>query len=307
MPEPPSVPRERRPDLLGPEELAVLDDLEFLARRVVHGYLLGLHRSPRKGFSAEFAEVRGYRPGDDLRHVDWRMVARSDRFFVKQYEEDTHMGAYVLLDVSASMAWSSRPGRLPTKLWYGQMLAASLGLLLLHQGDRVGFGPFDVEVHDWLPARGGRRHQAEFLRRVASIRAGGETAAAGALRDAALRLRRPGTVILISDLLLDPEQTAHAARYLAHRGHQVVVAHLLDPGERELVGTGTHRFRDPETGTELRVSVPEIRHAYREAVDAAVKEWRRALRPSGVDYILVDTGSAFAPALRKLLRSRARR
>jgi uncharacterized protein (DUF58 family) len=281
--------------------------LEVLSRKVMEGFLLGLHRSRQRGFSAEFAELRAYRPGDDLRHVDWRMVGRSDRFFVKQYEEDTHLGSYILLDVSGSMGWSSRPQYLPTKLWYGQLLAGALGLLLSRQGDRVGFAPFDREVRAWLPARGGRRHEAEFLRQVASQEPRGETEAGNALRDVALRLRRPGLVILISDLLLDPERTELALRFLSHRGHQVVVVHLLDPGERDLMGAGRVRFREPETGTELRVTVPEVRAAYRAAVDAALRRWRAALAPSGVEYTVVPTDRPFARALRDVLSARQRR
>ncbi len=310
MPSPsPTAPPDvvRRADLLSPADLAQLGGLEVISKRVVDGFLLGVHRSPRRGLSAEFAELRAYQPGDDLRHVDWRMVGRSDRFFVKQFEEDTHLGAYILLDVSGSMAWSSDPESLPTKLWYGKLMAAALGLLLFRQGDRVGLGPFDHETREWLPARGGGRHQAEFLRRVASLEARGESRAEGVLRESALRLRRPGMVILISDLLMDASETATALRYLAHRGHQVVVLHLLDPGERELEGTGTLRYRDPETGDELQVPVGEVRAAYREAVDSALLEWRRALVPAGVDYLIADTSRPFGPALRDLLRSRARR
>ncbi len=307
MPPETSNARTRRPDLLGPAELAALGGLELVATKVVDGFLLGLHRSPRRGLSAEFAELRAYRPGDDLRHVDWRMVGRSDRFYVKQFEEDTHLGAYLLLDVSGSMGWSSQPGALPSKLWYGQLLTAAMGLLLIRQGDRVGFAPFDQGVRDWLPARGGRRHQAELLRRGAEQEARGETEAGEPVREVALRLRRPGMVILVSDLLLDAETTARALRYLSHRGHQVLVLHLLDPGERELSGTGTRLFKDPETGQELRVSVPEIRAAYRDAVEGAIRSWRAALRPSGVDYHLVDTSRPFGPTLRHVLRARARR
>jgi uncharacterized protein (DUF58 family) len=300
-------PLSRRGDLLDPEVLAALGPLDLLARRVVSGFLLGMHRSARHGLSGEFAELRPYRPGDDLRQVDWRMVGRSDRFFVKQFDEDTHLGAYLLLDVSASMEWSSRPDDLPTKLWYGRLLTAAFGLLLFRQGDRVGFGPFDEEVREWLPARGGGRHESRFLRRVAEVEAGGRSGASLPLRESALRLRRAGMVILVSDLLMDPGETASALRYLAHRGHQVIAVHLLDPGERELEGSGLRRFRDPETGDEVRVEVRAVREAYRRSVTEAVEEWRRALVPSGIDYLQVDTSEPFAPALRALLRSRSRR
>src|SRR5690554_3963659 len=125
--------RVRRPDLLGPRELAALGGIEFVARQVVEGFLAGLHRSPHRGFSVEFAEHRAYQPGDDLRYIDWRMYGRSDRYYIKQFEEETNLRAYLLVDASASMAWTSVPGQLPSKLWYAKQLAASLALLLLRQ------------------------------------------------------------------------------------------------------------------------------------------------------------------------------
>jgi uncharacterized protein (DUF58 family) len=297
----------RRPDLLPPEALALVGSLEFTARKVVEGTLLGMHGSSRKGVSAEFAELRDYRQGDDLRHVDWRMLGRSDRWFVREFREDTHLSAVILLDASASMGWSSQPGRLPEKFWYGRLLAASLGLLLMGQGDRVGFGAFDRQVREWLPARGGRAHEVRFLRQLATLEAAGETEAGTPLRDAALRLRRPGLVVLISDLLLDRAPTEQALRFLSHRGHQVIVAHVMDPGERELEGTGRAIFHDPETGERLPISVPDARRAYREAVDAALRAWRAALRPAGIEHHVVDTSRPFAHALRTLVRGRKAR
>jgi len=132
----------RRPDLVEPGALAQLGGMELIAREVVEGFLMGLHRSPHRGFSAEFAELRAYQPGDDLRYIDWRMYGRSDRYYVKQFEEETNLRAYLLLDVSESMAWSSDPASLPTKLWYARHLAGSLALILLRQGDSVGLSAF---------------------------------------------------------------------------------------------------------------------------------------------------------------------
>jgi uncharacterized protein (DUF58 family) len=298
--------RGRRADLLSPAELAALGGLEVLARSVVEGFLMGLHRSPHRGFSAEFAELRGYRPGDDLRHIDWRMFARSDRFYVKQFEEETSLRAYLLLDVSASMDWSSRPGRLPTKLWFGQALVAALSLLLLRQGDRAGLGVFDDRIRRWTPDRGGMRHWNEFLRRLTETRAHGGTDPAPALKTAALRLRRRGLVILVSDLLTDTAAAERALRFLRHRGHQVLVFHLLDPGERDLEGTGEIRFQDPESHEELRVDVAEMRHEYRREVDRALEDWRRRLAPVGIDYHVLDTSRPLAQALRIALGKRSR-
>ncbi len=297
----------RRPDLLPPETLALVGSLEFTARKIVEGTLLGMHGSRRRGVSAEFAELRDYRAGDDLRLVDWRMLGRSDRWFVREFREDTHLSSVLLLDASASMGWSSRPGRLPEKFWYARVLAAALGLLLMGQGDRVGFAAFDREVRGWLPPRGGRAHQARFLRLLADLEPRGETDAGTPLRDAALRLRRPGLVILLSDLLFDPGPARRALRYLAHRGHQVVVAHLMDPGERELEGGGRAVLQDPESGDRIPLSIPDAREAYRASVDAAIRGWRSALRPAGVEHHLVDTSLPMAHALRILVRGRDRR
>jgi uncharacterized protein (DUF58 family) len=297
---------QRRADLLPPETLAILGGLEFTARKVVEGALLGLHASPRRGISAEFAELRAYRAGDDFRLVDWRMVGRSDRWFVKEFHEDTHLSAMVLLDASASMEWSSDPGRLPTKFWYGRLLAASFGLLLLRQGDRVGFASFAERVDQWLPARGGRGQEARLLRRLAGVTASGRTEAGDPLREAALRLRRPGLVILVSDLLVDPPPVERALRYLAHRGHHVVVAHLMDPGERKLAGGGRAILRDPESGDRVRIAVADAREAYQASVDAALRRWKSALRPAGIEHHLVDTSLPPARALRALTRARGR-
>ena len=304
----PSAPHQQRTraELLRPQDLAALGGLEVRTRAVVEGFFMGLHRSPYRGFSAEFAESRGYRPGDDVKHIDWRLYARSDRYYVKQFEEETNLRAHLLLDVSASMGWSSRPDTLPTKLWYGCALAAALALILLRQGDRAGLAAFDDRIRRWVSARGGRRHWVELARNLEELNASGSTDASTAIREVALRLHRRGLVVLISDLLVDPEETARALRYLAHRKHQVMVFHLLDPGERDLSGTGDALFRDPETGEELLVDLAEVREDYRDAVERALDEWQRTLRPAGVDHLLIDTSAPLASTLRAFLRKRER-
>ncbi|MEN8376625.1 MAG: DUF58 domain-containing protein [Gemmatimonadota bacterium] len=296
----------RRPDLLAPQELRGLGGLEYVARNVVEGFLTGLHRSPHRGFSVEFAEHRPYQAGDDLRYMDWRTVARTDRYFVKQFEQDTNLRAYLLLDASASMGWSSDPDRIPTKLWYAKQLAAALAFLLLRQGDAVGALAFDEHVRDRVGAHGGRRHWLEVGRLLQGAEPAGDTGAETALREAAQMLRRRGLVILFSDLLVDADETRLALRYLRHRGHEVLVFHLLDPGERELPGVGDARFVDPETGDELPVTVADLRAEYRASVAGAIAEWRRSLRPNGIDYVLLDTSRPFAFGLREYMRKRQR-
>jgi uncharacterized protein (DUF58 family) len=289
---------------MDPADLARLGGLELIARKVVEGFLMGLHRSPHRGFSAEFAELRAYQPGDDLRHIDWRMYGRSDRFYVKQFEEETNLRAYLLLDVSASMGWSSSPERLPTKLWYAKHLAASLSLILLRQGDSVGLTAFDDEARLRVQPRGGRRQWHELLTRLSAVPAAGRTSPQSALRDLAVRLRRQGLVILLSDLLVDPEQTRTALRFLRHRGHEVLVFHLLDPGELELPAASGARFVDPETDEEVQVTVADLREEYRRAVQAAMDEWERSLRPHGIDYLVLRTDGPLSRGLRAYLRKR---
>ncbi len=298
------VPNESRPDLLSPRELAALGGLEFVSREVVEGFLAGLHRSPHRGFSVEFAEHRMYQPGDDLRYIDWRMFGRSDRYYIKQFEEETNLRSYLLLDASASMAWSS--GDLPPKLWYAKQLAAALALLLTRQGDSVGLVAFDEKLRAHLAPRGGRRQFTHICEAIAPMAAGGQTEAGSALRDIAGRLRRRGLVVLLSDLLVDPDSTRTAIRFLRHRGHEVLVFHIMDPGERELPTMRDARFVDPETGEEIPVSVADLRAEYREAVAHALDEWRRTLVPQGVDYVIVETDQPMVHALRAYLDKRER-
>ncbi len=295
-----------RADLLDPAALAQLGGIEFIARQVVEGFIMGLHRSPHRGFSAEFAELRAYQTGDDLRHIDWRMYGRSDRYYVKQFEEETNLRAYLLLDISESMGWSSEPGVLPTKLWYAKHLAASLALILLRQGDSVGLAAFHDQVVERVQARGGRRQWHELVRKIQPLEATGGTSAEGALRDLAIRLNRRGLVVLFSDLLVSREKTLTALKFLRHHGHEVLVFHLVDPGERELPAASEARFYDPETNDELLVSVADIRAEYREAVKEALGEWRRDLRPQGIDYEVVDTDASLSLALKAYLRKRER-
>lgn len=297
--------RDRRADLLDADTLAQLGGIDVVARKVVQGFLLGLHRSPNRGFSAEFAELRAYQPGDDLRTLDWRMFARSDRFYVKQYEEETNLRAHLLLDVSASMNWSSRSS-LPSKLWYAKHLAAALALILIRQGDTVGLMAFDDGIRRQIRCRGGKVHWRLLLRHLHALESGGRTDAESALRNVAMRLKRKGLVVLVSDLLVDPAGTAKALFYLQRTGHEVLVFHLIDPGERDLPATGRARFVDPETGEALQVSVAGMRRRYRDAVEQAIGEWTRGLAGRGIAYSALDTSAPLTHALRAYLWKRQR-
>jgi uncharacterized protein (DUF58 family) len=204
------------------------------------------------------------------------------------------------------MAWSSdERGGLPTKLWYGRQLTAALALLLVRQGDAVGLATFDREVRVRIAPRGGRSHWHQVVAALESLEPGGETDAAVPLEDVAARARGRSLVILVSDLLVDPAATRRALRRLRHAGHEVIVFHLLDPGERELPAVSEARFVDPETGDEVAASAAELRREYRAAVEGALREWRDALAPAGMDYEVIGTDQPMALALRHYLRRRA--
>ena len=294
-----------RMDLLDPYEAAQLGSLEMTVRGVVEGFLTGIHRSPFRGFSAEFAENRPYQPGDELRYVDWRMLARSDKLFVKQFEEETNLRSMLVLDASASMAWTGSETRL-TKLDYGRRLAAALALILLKQRDAAGFIGFDEDVRTVIPARSKRGQWWRLLREISDLAVGKGTAAEPALRKVTDLLRRRGLVVFISDLLLDRELAGHAFQYLRHRGHQVVVFHLMDPAEMSLEGPPEARFEDPESGERVVARPRELKKAYGETVSRAILEWRMQCRRGGIAYHHVTTDTPLGYVLRRSAGRRER-
>src|SRR6058998_1415753 len=229
--------------LLDPAEVARLGGIEIVAQGVVEGFLAGIHRSPRRGFFVEFAEHRMYQPGDEPRYLDWKMLARSDRLFVKQFEEETNLRAMILVDASRSMAWRGAPARL-TKRAYGDRLAAALALILLRQRDATGLITFDEAVREVVPPRVRAGQWARLVRGLGRTPDGGGTAAEAALGQLTSLLVRRGLVVLVSDLLFDRDLALTALRYLRHRGHQVIVLHTMDPAEAELSGPPEVRYRD---------------------------------------------------------------
>jgi uncharacterized protein (DUF58 family) len=288
-----------RADQIDPSILSSLGHLELVSRWVVDGFITGLHRSPRKGFSVEFAEHRPYMPGDDLRYLDWRIAARSDKWLVKLFEEETNARAAVVLDVSRSMNWTGDASRL-TKLAYAERLGAAISLLMLRQRDAVGLVRFDEGIRSVVPARAQRAQWRRLIAAYDQPGGGGESNVAPALLQAGRMVRRPGFVVLLSDLLTDIEPVVEAARALRARGHELLVLHILDPAEREFPDEGEARYRDPESGSEVPASTTDVRTAYRETVDEALEEWRAALARSGARYALAYTDQPFGRPLRML-------
>jgi uncharacterized protein (DUF58 family) len=297
--------RALRADLIDPATIAALGRIEVIARWVVDGFLAGLHRSARKGFSVEFAEHRPYQPGDDLRYVDWKIAARADKWVVKQYEEETNLRATLVLDVSRSMAWRGDAGRL-TKLAYAERLTAALALLFLRQRDAVGLVRFDDRVRTALPPRVRAGHWQRVVAALDDPGAGRASQAAAGLEQAGRLIARRGMVVLISDLLMDPEDVVRTVRGLRTAGHHVAVLHILDPTERELPMTGDAVFFDPETETEVPATVAEVRSAYRATVDAALREWRESLTAAGAAYETIATDAPFGVPLRRAFAIRQR-
>jgi uncharacterized protein (DUF58 family) len=293
------MPAATRVDLLDPADVARLGGIEIVAEGVVEGFLAGLHRSPFRGFSVEFTEHRAYQPGDELRYLDWRILARSDRLFVKQFEEETNLRAMILVDASRSMAWRGAPERL-TKRAYADRLAAALALILLRQRDATGLVTFDEEVRQVIPARVKAGQWTRLVRGLLETPDGRGTAAHAALQRLTALLARRGLVVLISDLLFDRELALAALRYLRHRGHQVIVFHLMDPAEVNLAGPPEVRFTDPESPASVVVRPKELARAYADTVQREVAAWRTACRRHGIAYHHVQTDLPFGMALRLL-------
>jgi uncharacterized protein (DUF58 family) len=292
-----------RADLLDPATLAALGRIEIVARWIVDGFMTGLHRSPRKGFSVEFAEHRAYQPGDDLRYIDWKIAARAERMVVKQFEEETNLRATVVLDVSRSMAWTGAPGRL-TKLAYAERLAAAIALLLIRQRDAVGLIRFDDQVRTSIPPRARQGHWRRLVGALDDPGSGKGSDGPGALAQAARLVRRAGLVLLVSDLLMDPPEVERAVRGLRAAGHDVTVLHLLDPAERDLDVAGEALFVDPETDDEVPATPAEVRDAYRATVENAIAEWRQLFAAAGAGYALFDTAMPFGVPLRRAFSAR---
>lgn len=302
--------------LLSPEDLARIDSLDLRARLIVEGFVTGKHRSPYHGFSVEFAQHRGYNPGDDLRHVDWKVFGRKDRLYLKQYEEETNLRHVVALDVSASMRY--RGAAVLSKLEYGATLAASLHTLMVRQRDATGLALFSGAVDQYVPPRSTRAHLQVLLRTLAEVaqapdrpEGARQTGLSSALHDLAERTPRRALVTLISDLFGSEDTAADLAlalRHLRHRGHEVIVFHVLDTHTERSLGLedAPVRLRDLETGEEVTLRPGMARDAYRAALDAYVEALRQQCLASQIDFVAIDTERPYVDALAAYLRKRAR-
>jgi uncharacterized protein (DUF58 family) len=288
---------------LDPEILARLGNLELKARTVVEGFLSGLHRSPFKGFSVEFAEYRQYIPGDDLSSIDWKVYARSDRYYVKKFEEETNLDCYLLLDVSASMGY--RSGGV-TKLEYGSVLAASLAYLMSKQRDAVALTTFDESIVKMLPPSARASHLRSILVTLGQATLGSRTDVSKPLHILADGLGKRGLVIVISDLLDDPARVIDGLRHFRFRGTDVIVFHVMDPDELTFPFQRASRFRDMEVGDELMAVPSVVREQYLQSLNDTLETYKRELGSTGIDYQLLDTSKPLDFALMSYLSTRGR-
>ena len=289
--------------------------MELRARLIVEGFITGLHRSPYHGFSVEFAEHRPYNPGDELRHVDWKVFAKTDRHYIKQYEEETNLRHYVVLDTSPSMRYKSA-GDL-TKLEYGSYLAAGLHALMLRQRDATGLIAFDETVHTVRRPKASPGYLRPLLVTLQQLAdeapssGGGRTSAASALDEVAERIARRSLVVLITDLFENVarhDDLLKALRHLRHRGHEVIVFHVLESAtERRFEFPDVPMlFRDVETGEEVALQPAQLREHYQEAARHFSERFRRSCLEHNIDFAELDTAEPYDTALFAYLNKRRR-
>jgi uncharacterized protein (DUF58 family) len=300
------VPRQQERSLapvsgfLDPAVLGRIDNLELLARTVVDGFLHGLHRSPYLGLSLDFAEHRAYEPGDDIRLIDWRLFARTDRHYIKQFEAETNANFVVVLDVSRSMSYGSHE---TTKLDYARYLAACLAYFSRKQGDRVGLFTFDSAIVEYVPPS--LRHLDVLLHTLDRATAGspGTLQPFGRMGET---LSRRGILVVISDFYEEPDRVLAAMNDLRHRGHDVIAFPLLDPAELTFPFDRPSSFHDLETGEEIPVVPDKLRAEYTALVQAHVRELERLFSANRMDYVLLDTSKPLDHALFRYLSTRQR-
>jgi len=284
-----------------PVVLARIGNLELVSRSVVDGFINGLHRSPYFGASVDFAEHRGYVPGDDIRRVDWRLYARTDRYYIKEYEADSNSNFAVLLDVSKSMGFGTRG---ITKLDYGRMLAGCLTYLVHRQRDRVGFVAFDDDIVEHVPPSA--KHMDTVLHVLDRLQPSKPGSLRAPLHKMAEHFGRRGVLVLISDLYEDPDQVLEAVGPLRFRGNEIVVFHLLDPAELDFSFTDPSAFEDLESGEQIPIVPEALGDQYRELVRAHITGLTERFTANRIDYTLINTSSPLDHALFSYLTTRER-
>jgi uncharacterized protein (DUF58 family) len=285
--------------------LANLEGLDLQARLVVEGYVAGLHKSPYHGFSVEFAEHREYAQGDDIRHVDWKVWSKTDKYYVKQYEEETNLLTYLLLDVSESMAYASE-GQVP-KLRYAQWVASAIAYLVIQQQDSVGLATFNDRVQRYLRPSGQTSHLKELFHVMDTQPARAKSDLGMIFDDLAERFRRRGIVIVLSDFFDDPARILSGLRHFRHRRHEVVVFHVLDPAELDFPFRSTTLFKGLEDAGDLLTDPYALRRAYQDELASFLNDLKQGCQMADIDYVPLRTDADLGFALSSYLATRSAR
>ena len=291
---------------LDPRTLAKLQGLELKARLIVEGYVSGLHKSPYHGFSIEFAEHREYVAGDDLRYVDWKVFGKSDRFYLKQYEEETNFACYFLLDTSESMLYRSEQAAV-SKLEYAQLVCAALSYLILKQQDAVGLATFDNAVRHFVRAGGHPSHLKQLCHVMDLDSASGETSMGPIFHDLAERIKKRGLVVILSDLFDDVPSLMLGLKHLRHRRHEVLVLQVIDPAEQDFPFQDPTLFKGLERLPEQLTEPRSLRRAYQREFERFLIEIRRGCHDLHADYAALRTDHPLDAALRTFLAARSAR
>lgn len=299
------MPRGPYDALLSAETLESVQGLSLLARGIVEGFMTGVHRSPHLGVSVEFAEYREYTPGDPLKTLDWQVYARTDRYVVRRFHEETNLRACVVLDVSRSMDFTSVPSR-PTKFTFAVGLAASLVHILMRQRDAPGFVSFASHIGRYFPPRATPAAMREIFDYLTRLKPAGQTMAASTLHDVADRMPRRSMVLVISDLMADPEEIVAALNHLRHKRSEVIVFQVLDPAEIDFPYRGLNDFRDLESGDILEADADALRDEYTKEMEAFRQMWRKACADARIEYHVLTTDQRFDRALAAVLHRRTK-
>ena len=271
------------------------------ARLVVEGYIIGQHKSPYHGFSVEFAEHRAYGPGDEIRHVDWKLYGKTDRYYVKQYEEETNLKVYILLDISRSMKYTSKT---VSKLDYASYLSAALSYLMLNQRDGTGLILFDEKIQTFIPPRSTSSHLNTILKHLEKPKLGSDTEIGSVLHEMAERIKKRGLIILISDLMDDQESVLSGLKHFRHNKQEVILFHILDRKELDFDFNARTRFKDMESGSLLTTEPWQIKSSYKKRIQLLQDEYKKQCRKQLIDYVPLFTDQSLDIALNSYLNKR---
>ena len=291
------------PNYLDPKVLARLEGLGLRARLIVEGYVSGVHRSPFHGFSIEFAEHREYAPGDDLRYLDWKVFGRTDKYYLKQFEEETNLVCYLLLDTSESMQYQSEAAAM-SKLEYAKCAGAALAYLILRQQDSAGLVTFDSEIRALVRAGSNPSHMKQLIHVIEQSAGRQKTSLGPVFHELAERLKKRGIVIVLSDLFDDVDAMMTGLKHLRHRRHEVILMHVLDPAELDFPFQQTTMFQGLEQLPDLLVEPRALRKAYLEEFNAYVKRLKKGCRMHRIDYVPLRTDQSLEVVLSSYLASR---